>query len=357
MIRREAIAWPFASSAMQGAFCLAIAALLAMPFVLHRLHAPSLAARMSAVPVAAGPYSFIERQIYEEKSDIDLLFVGESVMWVGVDVPQVAEGITAALGHTPRVLNLGWAGTGNDLVYYVLRELLERRHVRHVVLRLHTVDQMPVAPHPESYRWLCDCGDDVVLPALSVLERASAFGVEVIGGPRNLLSALRPDLVGASPFADTLGYYPNEKGYWNRPYRRLDLAPPVLAPATVILGPATRSRLLPEHVAEGPYQSSYGRATRDLLAAHHIHVTLLRFPARSEARATTLPVASEEVARYNGATILAPEPRALFQHLSDIEVDELYYYDDLHMNRNGSKYFTGAILPALVEVQREIDAQ
>src|SRR5438309_682095 len=86
------------------AFCGLLAALLALPLVLRRLELPSHAQRLAAAPVAAGPYSFLEREIYEERSDLDLAFVGDSLLWVGIDTPLVARSLGPVLGRPARVV-------------------------------------------------------------------------------------------------------------------------------------------------------------------------------------------------------------------------------------------------------------
>jgi len=81
----------------------------------------------------------------------------------------------------------------------------------------------------------------------------------------------------------------------------------------------------------------------------------LRVPTRSEARAHTLPVSGGQLALYgNDVRLVVPDAGQLFAGVGDSDLDGFYYYDERHLNRNGSRYFTLAVMPALVEIQRDL---
>jgi len=352
MTRREPIDQPFARSSQLVAFCLVVAAVLAVPLCLRALHLPAHRDRIATGPVSAGPYSHLQRQIFDEKGDIDLLFVGDSVVWVGIDTPAVEAHLSARLGRPARVLTLGWPWPGHDLLFYVLRDLTERRRVHHVVLRLWPGEMGPAPPHPQSHRWLFACPHDPVASAGLPLDRATVYGVEVVGGLRNLLSLVRPDRTGPSIYEQTLGHKEVEVSLAG-PFHRVQPAVPRLTPDSLDVRPPWPGhlRVMPRPLE--PYQAGYARAIRELLQAQGVKVTLLRFPARTERSASTIEVAGYALELFEGARVMAPLPSELFQGLGEDELKALYYNDDYHLNRNGAAFLTAAVLPALTDAVAE----
>jgi hypothetical protein len=351
MIRREPIEPPFPSTSQLLPFCLLVAAVLAVPLFLRARHLPEHRDRLATASVTAGPYAYLQREIYDESGDIDLLFAGDSVVWTGIDTPAVQARLAGQLGRPARALTLGWVWPGHDLLFYVLRDLLEHRRVHQVVLRLWPGEMLNVPPHPQSHRWLVACQHDPVLPVLPLPERAMTYGIEVVGGLRNLLSLVRPDQTGPSIYRQTLGHKVVETALGG-PFRRFE--PPVPALSREALEVRTRwpasIRVVDQTLA--PYQAGYARAIRDLLEAHGVKVTLLRFPARSEVRAPVVDVAGYATALYQGqARVVAPRPGELFEGLSDDELRAMYYNDDYHLNANGAAFFTAAIMPALLDAE------
>jgi hypothetical protein len=338
-------------------FCALVAAILALPLGARMLHIPSHKQRLGTAPDRAGPYSFIQREVFEESGDIDLLLVGDSVIWVGLDARALEEGLSTALGHAIRVRTLAWNWTGDDLPYYVLRDLLERRAVKHVVMRLRAPDRSGGQPHPTSYRWLFGCQHDPVMASLPPSLRLVGYGIEMVGGPRNLLSLLRPDLQGSSPYADMLGSYLVRVGPGGQLFPAVQTQAPRLGSSAIVTSTTAQGRLQIDPSPPSDYQRGYLAGTRDLLLRHHAHVSLLRFPDQQETRLNTLSIAGYQPAILGGnATILAPEPAVLFAGMGDSEVDALYYFGGSHFNANGARFFTQALLPTLIDLQRQIEA-
>lgn len=352
-MRRDPIAPPFRTSLDAALFCLSVAVILSLPLLFRAFHGPSHRTRIATAPTSVGEYTFIQHEVFDETSDLDAVFIGDSVIWNGVDTMEVQKALSQTLGRQARVISLGWYWSGDDVLYYVLRDLLARRKVAHVVLRLQTEDQTRQASHPQAYRWLFGCEHDPVIRTLGLKDSLQAYGIEAIGGPRNLLSLLRPDLLASSWAAPTLGHF---AVFEQRPgtFHPLDIPAPRFSLDTLMVDAGNRSqRLRPTTVPLQGFQRHYAVAVRDLLREHHVPVTLLRVPARSEARVHTLDVAGGQLALYGpDVQVVAPDPGELFSHLSDAELDGFYFYDVRHLNRNGSRYFTLAIMPALVEIQR-----
>jgi hypothetical protein len=356
---REPIAPPFRTSLDAALYCLTVAAILLLPLVLRALHAPSHRTRLATVPLTAGGTSFLPQQVFDETSDIDMLIVGDSVDWVALDALEIQKALSKSTGRDARVVSLGWFWTGEDMLYYVLRDVLAHRKVGHVVLRLFPEDQSRQASHAQAWRWLFGCEHDAVIPTLRLTDKLQAYGVQAIGGPRNLLSLVRPDRLSASWESPYLGHFGVMQGWPDGPLRSIDVPVPQFSLDALMVDAANASqRMRPVALPLRGFQQHYAVAVRDLLRSHGVPVTLLRVPKRSEVREHTLTVSAGQLALYgDDAHLVVPDPGRLFAQLSDADLDGFYYYDERHLNRNGSHYFTLAEMPALIKIQQELHAR
>ena len=350
---REPIAAPFRDSRDAALYCLSVVLVLLLPLGLRAFHAPSHRTRMATAPTSVGEYTFIQHEVFDETSDLDVVFAGDSLMLNGIDTVEVQKALSEALGRPARVITLGWYWSGEDILYYVLRDLLAHRKVSHVVLRLQSEQTRPSSSHPQAYRWLFGCEHDRVIPTLGLKDWLQAYGIEAIGGPRNLVSLVRPDLLMPAWSAPTLGHMVVMRQL-SGPFRPEDVPVPRFSLDTLMVDATNRlQRLDPVGAPSGGFQHQYAVGVRDLLRDRGIPVTLIRVPARTEARAHTLPVLDEQLSLYgDGTRLVVPDPGQLFAQVSDSELDGFYYYDQAHLNGNGSRYFTLAVMPALVEIQR-----
>jgi len=99
-----------------GFVCL-VAAMLLSPVALWLVGPPSRAEVYKAVPLTAGEYPFLERQIFEEHSDLDMVFVSSSLMMAAIDAPTVQRELSRAIGREANVVVLGANWQGLDLQY------------------------------------------------------------------------------------------------------------------------------------------------------------------------------------------------------------------------------------------------
>ena len=350
---REPIAAPFRTSRDAALYCFSVALILLLPLGLRAIHAPSHRTRMATAPTSVGEYTFIQHEVFDETSDLDVVFAGDSIMFNGIDTVEVQKALSEALGRPARVITLGWYWSGDDILYYVLRDLLARRKVAHVVLRLKSEQTRPSLSHPQAYRWLFGCEHDSVIRTLGLKDSLQAYGIEAIGGPRNLVSLLRPDLLMPAWSGPTLGHMAVMRQL-SGPFRPEDVPVPRFPLDTLMVDASNRAqRLNVVGAPAGGFQHRYAVGVRDLLHDHGIPVTLLRVPARTEVREHTLPVLDEQLSLYASDTrLVVPDPGQLFSQVSDPELDGFYYYDQAHLNRNGARYFTLAVMPALIEIQR-----
>jgi len=124
----------FSSSRQALAFAIALSVILLLPALFPKKCLPPHATVYSATPDFYGPFAYHYHQIYEEKSEVDMVFLGSSRMWFGIDTPHVQTEFSNFLGRKSVVFTLSWLWDGQDLTYFLLKDLLEHRKVKVVVV-------------------------------------------------------------------------------------------------------------------------------------------------------------------------------------------------------------------------------
>ena len=334
------------------AFCLVVAVLLAIPALLRTLDVPGHTDRYVTAPVTVGSYSFLQHEIFEETSDLDLAFLGDSLLLTGVNTPDVVRDVSRLLGRPSRVVTLGWNGRGDDLMFYLLRDLLSRRRVKAVALRMPHREGSGLGrgPHPQSYRWLTACEHDPVQPNLPLSDRLTTYALESIGGLRNLLSLVRPNLISTSPRARDYGAQLWDVGPDHGPFIRYQPVAPVLPSSQLMSSLGSGTVVHADRDPPSAYQQGYVSAILELLQSHHVTVALLRTPVLAESRQSTMDVDAAWANTFPLNTkVIAVSPTVLYSSLNDDQVRQLYF-DHGHLNRNGAEFYTATILPALLEL-------
>jgi hypothetical protein len=340
---------PFQTRAQAIAFAAVLALALSAPLALHALGGPSRAALYASLPSEAGPMAFIHREIFVETRDVDVLFVGASHLFAGVDAPHVQRALSRALGREAVVLSFGVNWRGEDMHYVLVRDLLRRRRLHTLVLAMPRASDRESAPHPLADHWLT-LDDPRVTRGLPVTQRLQVYAANVLGTPRRVLSLVRPDRLAESPpYAATLGAGLFERGFADRPFRPSSAEPPVIAARTLILSPATAHRFRFLDVPLTPYQAHFIRALVELVRERGIHLAVLSIPVWGQG-----PPAAHAVERLYWPEVLGVPtavigvPAAeLFAGIDERGIEAFYY--NTHLNRNGAERFTRVITPALIE--------
>ncbi|NJM53664.1 MAG: hypothetical protein HC846_09915 [Blastocatellia bacterium] len=77
-----------------------------------------------------GEYSFIKEEIFNKNEDIDILFLGGSIIWNAIDTPYVQKALSEKLGRPAKVVTFGFYFSSFDIPYTLVRDLLEKRRVK-----------------------------------------------------------------------------------------------------------------------------------------------------------------------------------------------------------------------------------
>jgi hypothetical protein len=353
----------FSSPRQAAAFAALLAVLLALPALLG---GSGWLPRRNVYPAIAwkyGPFPWIQKQIFVETGDVDMVFLGSSQIWAAINAPFVQKQLSEQLGREAVVFTLGWPWPGFDASYVIARDLLEHRRVHTMVI----YDEGGLnQPHVTSARWFRFGDDSEALAGLPWRTKLGLYGSAVLGMPRQLLSLVRPNLID-----DPAQCRPN---FWTKTFFALDLAEqrgalvarlayirrPDFVPfkpqgsATpadaLIYSKETRDAFAFSHPTIEPYQLHFARKLAHLCQERGTRLVFLHTPTYLE-RAQTLITERLLWPEVLGApvNILGIPPVKLLAGIRETDVPKLFY-EDYHLNQNGQEFFTPLITPGLLRL-------
>jgi len=358
------VAPPFSSSRQVSAFAFLLLVLLLLPGAAAQWHWLDRRSIYPAIPVKYGPFTWIQQNVFEQKADADIVFLGSSHIWNGVDTPYVQKKLSDQLGRPAVVFTLGWPWPGFDAMYVIARDLLEHRRVRTLVVY---DDGGFDVPHLHSARWFVIGENSEALQGLSLLSKVRLYSGAVLGMPRHLLSRIRPDLT-ENPLDD-------RTSFWITYYHAPNLAGQ-LGALKAHLAFGVSSDFVPFHPSTGASPSDaliYSDQTSKKFvfssrkpSSYQLHF-IKKLAQLCHERGTTLIVLKMPTIDESGdsVTVSAPElspsaineamyfvgipPAKLFAGLSSGDVQKLFF-DSSHLNQNGEEIFTPLVTPALLRL-------
>lgn len=343
----------FLSNRQAWGFVLLVAAILTSPLLLRWIGPPSRAQMYKAVTLEAGSYAFLERQIFEERSDLDVVFVCSSLLDAAIDAPTFQRELSRRLGREARVVVLSTNWQGMDLQYVLLRDLIDHRKARMVVMAMPIPEFTSDRPHVQAFRWLRYGDFPDSLSGLPKLSKLMMYGEYVLGAPRQWLTLLRPNLVypelAVSP---TLGTRYKNIGYYGAPFVPEDRQPILIPAEEMIYSRETAGKFDFHGRPLGPYQLHFAQRLADPLRRGGSYLVLLHVPVADERGSGIVSErmfwpdvigAPLSIAGISAGTLFAGKTPEQFYH----------YFFDQHMNTNGKMLFTRAITPALIRIYEE----
>lgn len=326
--------------------------LLAAP-LMQRAYPHNRAQLYLSVPTSNGPFSFLEREIFDRRDDIDILFLGSSTSLAGIDAPYIEQALTDHLGRKTTVVSFGSNWRGEDLLYTQLRDVLARRKVRLLVFATPSLADDQDGPHSQRFRW-AEPRDDADAPPLPLRARIQEYGLQVLGSPRRWLLYVRdergtpPDSIDAH-----LGALRAQRGFGRLgqavdPFVSARPDPPAFSADELLFGPGTGHRFPLAEMPLSAYQSHYLMRIGQLTASHQVHIAALHVTRYVE-RGSDVIDERADWRQYFGdhVSTIGATPRRLFAGLEPDMLRRLYYDDD-HFNENGQTYFTRAIAPGIL---------
>ncbi len=340
---------PFATRWQAVCFLLLLIILLVLPIVVGRSRLVSKSNVYSGVPTEHGSFTYLQQQIFSERSELDIVFVGSSLIWAGIDTPYVQRELSRRLGQEAKVVTLASNWRGEDLTYMVVSDLLAHRKVKMLVLTMPLPYQTEEGPHHQAFRWWLHGDHNSVLRGLPLRVQLAVYGEQVLGAPRHVLSALRPNRTLASDLQVNLGALREQRGFQGAPFVRRVRQAPSLPARALIYSSETREHFQFTNQPLSQYQTHLLVATLELLSKHQVPIVILHVPTSQERYSG---VVTERMfwpdALGKDIPIVGVPPATLFAGMNDAEIDQLFY--DEHLNLNGSELFTRTITPAILEL-------
>jgi hypothetical protein len=354
----------FSSPRQAAAFALLLLALLLAPVLAQKI-LPLREEIYSSIWWVSGDFPYMDGQIFQEKGDMDIVFMGSSHMWAAIDTPYVQAQLGKQLGRPAVVRTFGWAWPGYEPLYFAAKDLFAHRHVRMVVFE---DDFDPVGqPHPLTphlYRFGEDAG---ALDGLSPSVKTEYYFAAIAGMPRNLLGMVRPNLpadLNAPSYWEIHGHALNLASQLGAIATRLGFTPPnadsepfedytpqtdVTPDDVCIYSPETKTNFVFSSTGLPPMELHFIQKFAALARDNGCKLVVVHNPKFDERHSTVItePVFWPDIFAGQVTAIGIP-PATLFRGLDD-DIKKLYS-NSFHLNENGQRYFTGLMTPDLLKI-------
>jgi hypothetical protein len=200
-----------------------------------------------------------------------------------------------------------------------------------------------------AYRFLAPGHGSEALAGLPIWSQTQLVGDFVLGAPRHLLSLLRAnpreeprkDVANLGAKLERLGYL----GGTFVPDDR-DADPP--SPDELVYSASRNGWFRFADVPLSEYESHFVRLIVELLRQNAVNVIFLHIPTYGERAVEKVGELRPWPAELGVGHLVGIAPTRLFRGLTDDEIRHFYYNE--HLNANGARRFTRAILPALLSL-------
>jgi hypothetical protein len=340
----------FSSTRSAAAFGGILILLLTLPLTLHWIGGVPKEEAYRGISENAGAFNYFHQQSFEENSDVDILFCGASLLGNALEPAVVQNALSQALGRRANVILLRQSWQGPDMNYFVARELMERRKVKMLVIatlaRVHRSSQ----PHVQLFRVIRYGDDPGALDGLPLLNRMALYADYVLGAPRQALNLLRRNEIDPPPSVPVSHGSPI--GYHGRPFIRRKVSVPAIPPDTLIDTAGNSGKFQFDGPPLNAYQLHFLEKTEELAEKQGSLLVILHLPSPSERGSEGVPERQLVPKLLKPGVVFAGVPLArMFQDVPD---DQFFdYFQDEHLNLNGSELFTGIVTPLLVQLYEQ----
>lgn len=319
------------------------------------------------MPAIYGNYRYIGEQL-EKPEPIDVLLVGASGMWTGIDTQVLKQDLMSVLGREPVIVNASnnWRGEENYLA--VAKAFLRARDVKLLILT--ETDSGHTHPHELAKYWWVEGGFG--RQGLSNQERQNLQGVSMLGMGRVIWSTFfgghNRDIAirwrGAHErYSNLDGYSPGLRGWHShfepdvkdRPFvDNINWKLPTLDVDQMFYKGQEKGFFRHYRADYLPYHALIQKELSDTLQASGSKFMTVRLPTHFEkdgpdyyAYIRKMPSGFER----DWPVISVPQTE-LFP---DASFDEMknFYGNESHFNAPGARHFTKVISPAVAKVLQE----
>jgi hypothetical protein len=157
--------------------------LFAYPLGVRRAHL------LSSLSSSEGDARFLIEQIYKEKSDIDVAIIGNCTLWWQLYTPDLKAQLEKKHQRPMNVLTFGYNHFGSDLPYLILKDLVQNRKVKNLILATPKIEDYNEFPHRNAISWWLYPSDLPVSGELSVLGHVKLLGLSFFTSLRRIVLA------------------------------------------------------------------------------------------------------------------------------------------------------------------------
>jgi hypothetical protein len=341
----------FVSKRQQIWFLALLVCILILPQVITWSGTVSRRNSYEIMPENQGAYSFVMKEVFDNTEDIDILFLGSSILFNGVDTPQVQKELSLKLGRPARVVTFGHYFNSIDILHMQVRDLLERKRVRLVVM---SIPRMPYndGPSTTAHRFFRYSDDKETFDELPFKYQAVLYSSAILRTPQDLLTLVRPNGSTPSDFAQDLGADKSALGMGRDPltFERYAPASPQINYSDLIYSDDSREKFRFTGDPIPFYQNVHFDKLIDQLRQHHTSVMMLNIPQYSERHSDKIVERDDWAKRFQmDIPLVGVPPATLFAGLNEEEIEKLHF-DEEHLNLNGNEFFTRTVLPAILMV-------
>jgi hypothetical protein len=341
----------FPSTRRTAAFGAIMALLLTLPITLHWIGGVSLDEAYRGISERAGTFDYFRRKMFEEHSDVDILFCGGSLLGNAVDISSVERGVSRAIGRQATVILLRQSWQGPDMNYFVARDFMEQRKAKLLVIAAPAWVHHSNQPHVQLLRVIRYGDHPGALDGLSLRSRLALYADYVLGAPRQALNLLRPNMIypqGVEPASPHV----NPAGYRGRPFVRRQVVVPAIPPASLIRSSENRDLFSFDGPPLNAYQLHFLQKTKELAQQQGALLVILHIPSPSERGSKVVPERQLVMELLGPGVVYAGVPSArMFENIPDEQFED--YFQDEHLGLNGSELYTGIITPVLIQLYEQ----
>jgi hypothetical protein len=362
------VAAPFSTVRQALWFGALILGVVCSPIITQLL--PKLAPEMiyKGVPLSYGNYYTIGHEVAKGQ-DIDVLILGASDGWTGIDPDTLAKGLSDSLGKPVRVLNFSTNWAGEERIAQILTDMKGRVRVK-VVVGIEN-DALQISPHQlAKFWWRGSSGTN----GLSIRSQMQMHFMQVLGLPRQLWIRLflRPDrqmtAVYKSYTAEMIGRHgfngggngwlshSAKDGTERRALPSQEPPQPTLDPATFVFSGESDTQFSIKPNLYSPLQTYFFRQVNAIVKAQGGTYITIALPTHFRDNALqSVMIRPMSDGKPREWPVLGISQSALFPGYTFDEMKN-FYSNESHFNKIGARAFTRAILPAIKAIYEKSSA-
>ena len=344
----------FLSTSNAILFCIVIFIFLIAPFFVDKFSNLTVKSCYLATPTRGGDYGFISRETFDKKGAVDVLILGSSFMWTGVNAEIIKNEIDRKAKIDSNVINFGTNWKSMALLYRLFKDISDNRKVKMLMIPALTLSEVKKEQmHILSKYWL---PFDLIMEnkkEFNIDFLIKSYAIKLLGLPRQLLSLVRNDFNENTFDTSKYGSYLVPAGYYGRPFFKKEYEAPHIKPSELLKGISHHDLVSRKSELKDSSRVAFIKLILQLAERKGTRVIFLKPKQCPSDKGGADETVFIPAAFKKKVHVISLNDNELYPSLSKTEVENMYYNKN-HLNSNGNKYFTKTILPAIMEIYENI---